>query len=219
MVSAAKGGWRLTAKGNPAIRAKAAPRHKVGLSSFVSAEVTREVRARLAKVQEALQASRPDVVWVRPEHLHLTLRFLGRLEGSQLKRVQAALSEGLRAHRPVAVALQGVGAFPSLRSPWVIWVGVHDGSAGLRRIHEAVDLALRRLGFPKEERVFLPHLTLGRLRSGKNREGLVAALASANAKSLGQMVVNRVDLMQSEVRSSGPRYVVVKSFPLRPAMQ
>lgn len=189
------------------------------MTSFISAEVSREVRERLAKLQQALRASRPDVIWVKPEHLHLTLRFLGPIESSQLKRVQSALGEGLKAHRPVAVLLQGVGAFPSLRSPWVIWVGVHDGSAGLRRIHEAVDLALRRLGYPKEERVFLPHLTLGRLRSGKNRDGLVAALESANTQALGQMVVNRVDLIQSEIQSAGTRYAVIKSFPLKPAMR
>ncbi len=200
------------------MRAEAAPRRKSAASAFIAAEVTREVRARLGKVQEALRASRPDVIWVKPDHLHLTLRFLGPVEPGQFKRVQSALTEGLKAHRPVAVSLQGVGAFPSRRSPWVIWVGVQDGSAGLRRIHEAVDLALRRLGFPKEERVFLPHLTLGRLRSGKNREGLVAALERANAQPLGQMVVNRVDLIESEVRTSGTRYAVVKSFPLKPAM-
>jgi 2'-5' RNA ligase len=187
---------------------------RTSIRAFVAAELPRDLQGRAAAVQERLKAARADVKWVESERLHLTLKFLGQVEVSAVGPIIDAIRSVTSGRAAVRLALAGVGAFPQVRAPRVIWVGVRDEARALTELQVQLDVRLEPLGFRREERSFAPHLTLGRVRGLARREQLALALASMSAEPLGEMLVDRIALMQSDLRPEGPHYTVLHSFPL-----
>jgi 2'-5' RNA ligase len=142
------------------------------------------------------------------------LKFLGQVEASAVKPIIDVITSVTSTRGPVRLVFAGVGAFPQSRAPRVIWVGVTDETQALTGLQVQLDLRLEPLGFRREERPFSPHLTLGRVRGPARREQLSVALASMSPEPFGEMLVDRIDLMQSDLRPEGPRYSVLHSFPL-----
>ncbi|MBI4735505.1 MAG: RNA 2',3'-cyclic phosphodiesterase [candidate division NC10 bacterium] len=180
---------------------------------FVAVNLPSEVRERLAAVQDRLRRAQADVSWVRAENIHVTLKFLGDVEAKRLERVRPALAEEARAGAPFSMEVSGVGSFGG-RIPRVVWVGVGDGAEPLTRLAGQVEDGLGRVGFPKERRGFAAHLTVGRVRSPRNAEALLAALGEERTEPFGVAEVTQFDLMQSELRPSGSVYSVLEKFPL-----
>jgi 2'-5' RNA ligase len=180
---------------------------------FVAVNLPEEIKNRLGAVQEQLRGAQADVSWVRPGNVHLTLKFLGEVEETRLERVGAALTEAVRGHAPFAFELAGLGSFGG-RSPRVVWVGVGRGAEALTRLAEGVETAMGTLGFAREKRGFTAHLTLGRVRSPRNAERLLAALAEWRRERFGEAAVEQVDLMESQLDPRGSIYTVRRSFPL-----
>jgi 2'-5' RNA ligase len=151
------------------------------------------------------------VKWVRPEGLHLTLKFLGEVEEAREGELRAALAEAAGpagAERPVTLAIGGCGVFPDFRRPRVVWVGIAPEPA-LELLQDRVERAFVPLGFPAEARAFRPHLTLGRAtREARPRDfnGLEATLAGIACAET--VAVADLDLMQSTLQSSGAVYQV-----------
>jgi len=148
------------------------------------------------------------VTWVRPEGLHLTLKFLGEVEEARDAELRAALAEAGGAGRAVTLEIGGCGVFPDFRRPRVVWVGIAPEPA-LELLQDRVERAFAPLGFPTEARAFRPHLTLGRAtREARPRDfnGLETTLAGiAFAETVA---VADLDLMQSTLQSSGAVYQV-----------
>jgi|MudIll2142460700_1097286.scaffolds.fasta_scaffold37816_2 2'-5' RNA ligase len=180
---------------------------------FVAVNLPEEITGRLASVQDQLRAAQADVSWVRPGNVHLTLKFLGETEEARLAGIQAALAETARGHAPFAFDLTGLGSFGG-RAPRVVWVGVEQGAEPLTRLAEAVEAGMAALGFAREKRGFTAHLTLGRVRSPRNAERLLAALAEWRRERFGSAPVGQVDLMESQLDPRGSIYTVRQSFPL-----
>jgi 2'-5' RNA ligase len=180
---------------------------------FVAVNLPEEIKTRLGAVQDQLRAAQADVSWVRPGNVHLTLKFLGETEEGRLERIQAALGGTARGHAPFAFALTGLGSFGG-RAPRVVWVGVEQGAEPLTRLAEGVEAAMAALGFPREKRGFAAHLTLGRVRSPRNAERLLAALGEWRRELFGSVQVGHVDLMESQLDPRGSIYTVRQSFPL-----
>jgi RNA 2',3'-cyclic 3'-phosphodiesterase len=180
---------------------------------FVAVNLPAEIRERLATVQDRLRHIQADVSWVRPENLHVTLKFLGETEEKRLPSIRLALAEVSRAVSPFSMEVVGVGSFGG-RVPRVIWVGVQDGAQSLVDLARQVENALARLGFPKEKREFTAHLTLGRVRSPRNAEGLLAGLQEGRGEEFGTFAARAFELMQSELRPSGSIYTVLERCSL-----
>ena len=151
--------------------------------------------------------------WVRAENIHVTLKFLGETEEKRLRRVRPALTEVAREADPFAMEVSGVGSFGG-RIPRVVWVGVGDGAEPRTRLAGRVEAGLGRVGFPKERRGFTAHLTLGRVRSPRNAESLLAALQEHHVEKFGGFTATQFELMQSELRPTGSVYTVLERFPL-----
>jgi len=163
---------------------------------------------------ERLRSTRADVGWVRPENLHLTLKFLGQVEQTRLLAIAEVIGSVARSSVPFRLVLGGLGAFPSPRAARVIWVGVPEGAGSLAGLQARLEAELEPLGFAREERAFTAHLTLGRVRGPGHREQLAAALISMPAELLGEMVLDRIELMKSDLRPGGARYSILHSLPL-----
>ncbi len=184
------------------------------IRSFVALPATTTVRERLTEIQQELIQTLPDVKWDSPEKFHITLKFLGNVEPQLLEKLIVAL-------RPVATQLpafeliyQDVGAFPSITRPRVIWIGTSPNDA-LLSLQRQVEETCARFGFPKEDRAFHPHITLGRVKSSRNIHRLTDKLKSTTLEPTHSRCTELL-VMRSDLRPAGSVYSVLKSIPFKP---
>jgi RNA 2',3'-cyclic 3'-phosphodiesterase len=187
------------------------------IRSFVAVHLSDEVLHSLAELQDELR--RPvdklaQVKWVAPGSMHLTLQFLGDVDEGMLPKLVDSLRGGFGGTPAFEVELAGAGAFPSPSRPRVLWAGFRRGSDGLKALASATCGVTGPLGFPPEDRPFKAHITLGRVKDGSRSGDLSPALAGLAERALGRCQIERVYLMKSELRPSGPVYTVLDSFPL-----
>jgi 2'-5' RNA ligase len=166
-----------------------------------------ELAAKLREVRVVLEAARADIKFVEPENVHLTLKFLGEIEPSLAEQVSKVVKE--TSFQPFSAKIERVGVFPNLRRPRVVWAGITEGVPQLAEIWSDVDEKLSRLGFERERRRFSPHVTIGRVRSGRNRDSLVQEISSLSDYVFGSLHVDRVKLKKSVLTPSGPIYTTL----------
>ena len=199
------------------------------LRTFVAIDLPEPVRASLRAVQTQLQqnlrqANVPDVLrWSFVDNLHLTLRFLGDTLPEQRTGLIAHLQGVAQAWSPFELGVAGVGGFPNLRQPRVIWVGVTGALATLQGVQAAVEQAVQATGFAPETKGFSPHLTLARVRRQASRQDVQAAgqaitaftqsIAAPDLSATGFVVAHLV-YYQSELRPSGSVYTPLAVVPL-----
>jgi 2'-5' RNA ligase len=166
------------------------------------------VRVRVDDAAAPLRRQDAAVSWVHVENFHVTLRFLGVIEEATLALVREALAEAAAKTEPFTLTIGGFGGFPSPRAPRVVWVGVQAGADALGALHARVERALAQRGLPPEGRAFHGHVTIGRAREARGAAGLAEALA-ATPEPLGEVTVDAVYLMRSDLHPAGARYSVL----------
>ena len=183
---------------------------------FIAVDVSEDVRAAVTAAQHDLKkaAAGADVRWTDPAAYHLTLKFLGEVAESRRDELRRALATAVAGHGPIALAAAGAGAFPTLRRPRVVWVGISQGMPELSALAGAVDRALEPLGFAREARAFSAHVTLGRVRSPKALEPLSRAIQAAERRDLGAWTGHEIVLYRSRLRPTGAVYEVLERVPL-----
>ncbi|MDR7417599.1 MAG: RNA 2',3'-cyclic phosphodiesterase [Armatimonadota bacterium] len=174
--------------------------------TFISVELSDEIRRRAAALQDDLRAAGVRLRWVKPHHLHFTLRFLGELSTAQVALAVVATREAAAEIAPFAVTLAGLGAFPTLERPQVIWIGTSAGAESLETLAARVSEALAREHFGPDRRPFRAHLTLGRVRDERHWGELVRALRRFQDREIGEMPVESVTVMESRLTPEGPIY-------------
>jgi 2'-5' RNA ligase len=181
---------------------------------FAALDLPAEARHALGELLRPLRGEGWPISWIPPENLHITLSFLGEVPRAELPRVEASLREGCVALSPFTLVLRGGGAFPTPRSPRVLWVGLGDALESAGRLHQNVSAALSRNGFPGDGKPFHPHVTVGRVRAplppGAG-ERLVGALSAFRPASVP---VTAVVLYESRLSPSGARYTPLSAVPL-----
>ncbi len=176
------------------------------IRAFIAVELAPNVREALAKIQAALKKAGADVKWVRPENIHITLKFLGYITPEQLKAITEIFPEIYKGIAPFDVALSVLSAFPSANRPRVIWVGLEDKKDQLKIMAERTEREMEKIGFPKEERGFTSHITLGRTRSSKNLPKLAQALQATVLAAPISQTIRKIILFKSILSPSGPTY-------------
>ena len=171
-------------------------------------------RGELGAAIERLRPVARDVAWVVPGNLHLTLKFLGGVDEDRIGELTAAIAGAASGVAAFAAGLRGLGAFPSLTRPRVIWAGFREGAEVMAALADRVDAALASLGFTREARPFSAHITLGRVRQPGRNPGLSDALRTAEGYQFGRIGVARVTLMRSELSPRGVRYSELASVRL-----
>lgn len=176
---------------------------------------------RVVATVEALRRRSPSdgIRWSSREQVHVTLRYLGEQPDEQIEQALAAAREVASRAPPFELGLGTLGAFPSLERPRIVWLGIGAGGRELTHLASDLDASLGQRGFPREERPFVPHLTIARVKPRDDERATAHRLASAGA-SAGlaapppQARVDEFVLMQSETRREGARYTVVEALPL-----
>ena len=185
------------------------------IRAFIAANLAPAVGEEIAKIQAALRDAQGDIRWTRIEGMHLTLKFLGDIAHAQVESILTTLRTALSNQLPFRVQAQGLGAFPNLKRPKVLWAGLcGEGLVGLQ---EQVESALIALNFPREERGFTPHLTLGRVRSLRGWEQVLAVVKEYEREQFGESVVDHITLYQSTLRPDGAVYNPLGTISLQQA--
>jgi len=186
----------------------------VAVRLFVAINVPATVRERVWDAAAGLRAGKLPVRWVRPESLHMTLKFLGDVDPGREREVARTVQGCVEGIRSFSVAVHGCGAFPSLSRPRVVWMGC-QASATLALLQDRVERAMNALDFPNDGRVFRPHLTVGRVRPDA-RAGALRDLGDlADAVHVDEtFTASAVDLMQSLLTPQGARYEALHSATL-----
>ena len=191
--------------------------HSELLRLFVAVELPDEVREALAALQADLRRRGLDGLrWVRPEGIHLTLKFLGETPSHKLPAIQAALAESVKGVPPHRLSLGAPGTFGSSRRPQVLWVDLVGDLTPLGRLQHQVEGALAAISFPREKRQFAPHLTLARVRPQSARAlapRLAEAVAAVQPPS-GTIEVQELSLMHSRLQPGGAVYERLAAFAL-----
>jgi 2'-5' RNA ligase len=192
---------------------------------FIGIDLDVEVRARIERFLEGVQGFAPEARWVRPESLHITLKFIGEQPAERVEAITARLQRVDCSAFEIRSA--GYGFFPTAKAPRVFWIGINGGSR-LAELAGAIDAATAELGIPREDRAYSPHLTLarggGKSGSPKWREGdgpnatfavLEKRLAALGELDFGTMMAREFILYQSQLSPRGSKYTRLQRFPLR----
>ena len=158
----------------------------------------------IAKVQSSLNTTGANLKMVERENVHLTLKFLGDVRAGLLPEVINVVSG--TSFSPFRMALNGVGVFPHLRRPRVVWAGVNEGADELSAVFRKLEPRLVELDFKPESRPFSPHITIARVRSGRNRDRLVEEIMALEDTDFGGFEVRHVKLKKSVLTPRGPIY-------------
>ena len=177
--------------------------------AFVAIDLPESIRASIGAAQETLKSYGFRIKWVRPESIHLTLKFLGNIAGNRTDAIVNAMTLAARGCAALSLNASGMGVFPNARRPRVIWVGLGGQVDHLKNLQQTLDTHLADLGFAAETRPFKGHLTLGRVKGKIAADRLQAALAELNTFESEGFEANRIILFKSDLHPSGAVYTQV----------
>jgi RNA 2',3'-cyclic 3'-phosphodiesterase len=189
---------------------------RLKLRTFIALPIDDVIRKRVVALQEELGETGAEVKWVEPENLHVTLLFLGEIDALEVVDICRAVRKVAENTAPFSLSVSGIGAFPNMRRPRTLWIGVDEGRDPLVALHDALEGALLKLGaYRREERGYTPHLTLGRITGEDAPAPLKGRLTRESDWLAGTLAVREVHVMSSELLPDGPRYSIVSRERLR----
>jgi 2'-5' RNA ligase len=184
------------------------------IRSFLAIELPKPILRKIEEIQGDLRSAHADVRWMSPEKIHLTLKFFGNIEESRIDSIFKLIEEPVRSTPPFSLKVRGVGAFPSMKSPRVIWLGLVNGSESLTSLQKQIETQLEKIGFQPEDRPFHPHLTLGRMKSSRGKDELGGRMEKHREEEFGDFQVERLILFKSDLKPSGPIYTALREMKL-----
>jgi 2'-5' RNA ligase len=188
------------------------------IRSFIAIELPEEARKGLARLRRELERDEHRFVkWVDPQGIHLTLKFLGNIPAKRVTEITEAIKKASQEISPFHLEISGLGTFPSLKQARVFWVGIGGELDKLSRLQQNIDSALAALGFAREERPFVPHLTLARIREGASpaeRRDFGELVGSTSFEDKYPVEVEVVRLMRSQLTPAGAIYTCLSEVGL-----
>lgn len=178
------------------------------MRAFLAVDLSDEVVQELIRIQNELKNVSPDVKWVEPDNIHLTLKFLGEIQENKIPEIENVIKNIAEGCSKFEVSLFKAGAFPKLDFPKVLWVGIDKNCHVIEEVAKNIEDKLGKIGFPKEERPFSAHLTIGRVRSPKNKDKLREKILACEVKPL-VCVVDKIVLYRSQLTSGGAVYTKI----------
>jgi 2'-5' RNA ligase len=202
------------------------PRADRRVRAFIAVNLPVPTVRRIADEIQAMKRPIADggtkVAWVPAANLHVTLKFLGDMRIETAQAIKASLARGLAGRTPFELEVRGMGAFPSVTHPRVLWAGLRDQPA-LVSLQQDVEAWMEELGFPREARAYHPHITVGRITGGKpsqaqGNEAIAATLATRESTVFGGGRVAEVVLYESRTYSKGAEYRAMARVPIGPGL-
>jgi len=184
------------------------------LRSFIAIELPDGVKSALAELRQELKKCKADIRWVKPDNIHLTLKFLGDTDEKIIGSIAEAVKTACIGYKKFTLEIKGVGVFPDIRAPRVLWAGISDNDS-LTGLQKSIEDGLVKLGYAVERRRFRPHLTLGRFKSSSGKEDLYDKIEEHKNISLGFMEVKSIFLIKSDLAPSGAEYTKIAGIELK----
>lgn len=184
------------------------------IRTFIAIELDGVSRHTLSSfIDEVKKAIRGNINWTKIENLHFTLKFLGEISNTQIEEVSNIINKITIRHTPFEAKVTGIGFFPAIKRPRIIWAGISDGKENMLKIANDIESSIEHLGFKKENREFTAHLTIARVRDYhiKIDHKILDALSK---EDICTFKVDHITLFKSELLPSGPVYSILKEFPL-----
>ncbi len=172
---------------------------------FIAFSLPNEIRNELGSIIEALRSENDGIKWVRPENIHLTLRFIGDTKQELIKDISNCIDASIQNEQNFDMSLDRLGAFPNLNRPRTIWAAPSGDIDRMRRIVERLEKNLQSLGIEEERKNFKPHLTLGRVRNPASNQRLTNNIETFKHRPL-PFTLDNVILYQSTLTPKGPIY-------------
>jgi len=184
------------------------------IRSFLAIELPKPILKKIEEVKRDLRLAHADVRWVSPEKIHLTLKFFGNIEESKIQPIVKSIEGLIQTTPPFSLRVKGMGAFPQLKNPRVIWMGLTNGKENVISLQQRLEVLLEKIGFKAEDRPFQPHLTFGRVKTSRGREELVRGIERHREEEFGDFDVETVLFFKSDLRPSGSIYTPLKEMKL-----
>ena len=183
--------------------------------AFIAIDLPESIKSFLSEAQEALKLYGFRVKWVRPQNIHLTLKFLGDTATADTDKIAEAMTLAAKNCPIVSLSVKGVGVFPNVRRPRVIWAGLNGQIEALANFQQTLDAHLADLGFARDTRAFKSHLTLGRVKGKIASDRMLAAIDKLKEFESESFETHQVILFKSELRPSGAVYTRVQAIALQ----
>jgi 2'-5' RNA ligase len=181
------------------------------LRCFLAFDIENDhVLRRLVNLQQLLVKTGASLRIVKPENIHITMRFLGNVTYDFIKKISIKIKEIKFAS--FHAEIQGIGVFPNISRPRVVWVGINKGSEKLIKIFNQIEPHLQKLGFRPDFRTFSPHLTIARVKSPKNKDRLINFVKKNSCYNLGEIKITSLKLKKSDLSQIGSVYTTIKKF-------
>ena len=176
------------------------------IRAFVAIELPCRVIASIAEIQDRLKKHGFNIRWVRPGNIHLTLKFLGNIESGTVEKIGDAVSRAVNDSEPLSLEVAGLGVFPNMHRPRVVWVGISGDTGGLQVLQKKVDSRLLSVGFPEEARLYKGHLTLGRVKGALPMKRFQLAFDRCRDFYGGAFLAHELILFKSDLKPTGSEY-------------
>jgi len=176
------------------------------IRTFIAVELPEKIIYTIGTVQEEIKSYGLKIRWVRPENIHLTLKFLGDIQEADTEKVARAISESVTDHSAISLAVKGIGVFPGIKKPRVLWMGISKQLDLLTALQQTLDEKLEAMGFPKEKRLFKGHLTLGRIKSKIDPKTLYDVLKKFIQFESEPFFADKIILYKSDLKPKGLVY-------------
>jgi len=184
------------------------------IRTFIAVDVPEDIKEKIYDLEkELIKSGGEGVKWEGKEKFHITLKFLGDVNEDAIDSIYEVLSEKLNGFGKFHVIYKGVGCFPEIKRPRVIWVGCEDPTGKLFELQKIVEEKMNELGFEKEDKDYHPHITLGRVKNPKNISNLIKKIESINFEA-GTGEIAEVLIMKSDLKPTGSVYTVLRKIKL-----
>ena len=183
------------------------------MRTFIAVELDVPTKEAVSRLVRQLAATITGVRWVKPENIHITIRFLGETPPDTCAKVERILQDVARETAPFSVTLSGLGAFPGFRRPRVLWIGVENGREELKRLYSGIEKKLKGIGIPTGGRSYTPHITIGRLRHPKGSEKLAGLARKSRLDS--NFAVDKIVFIESKLGPGGAVHKALYEAPLK----
>lgn len=182
------------------------------IRSFLAIDVDNSLKDKITEAQRILEEADAQVKFVEPENLHFTLKFFGQIDNKMIEELSRIIKEKIVVFKPFKLKIEGVGVFPNKNYMRVIWLGAKNPER-FSEIQKSLDKEFKRLGF-KKEKSYIPHLTIARVKGGKNKDRLLEKIEELENIRIGEMQIKELKLKKSELKPEGPTYTTIKKFKL-----
>jgi RNA 2',3'-cyclic 3'-phosphodiesterase len=185
------------------------------IRAFIAITPPTTLQQTMAEVRQVFQDLSLPWRWVTPDHIHLTLRFLGNVPDESVTLLLQAMEQAAQGQTAFPLRARALGCFPHPARPRVLWVGLDDPSQALGRLNERLMTALTPLGFPPEDRPFHPHLTLARVQNRMLSSQLLSMLQTYQNRDFGEFLVTQLHIVQSQLQRGGALHTILRSVTLQ----